>query len=176
MFKIFSSSRGSAAFDIVIFAAVIIFVIFPVFSMVYEKYIIVTEGQIIKDAIDMANISTYNALNNRALGKDAILFNNEEMMSIYRGLLGKNLKLDGSLTPEPGSIAEDTVTINSLVCYTEELPAVCPNGNSIKRPSIHSLVTVPVRPVLFRQIILELLGKEYVELKVHVDSELPVNN
>ena len=170
------SIKGNAAFDIIIFTMVIIFVIFPVFSVICEKYIVVTEAQSIKDAVDMTNIAVYNTMNNQALGRCVIDFDNEDIIASYKKLLAVNLRLNADLTPKPDSIAEGQVTIDSLICYTDNLPVKCTAGNVIKRPTIHSMVTVPVKPVLYRQLIFELTGKEYLELKVHVDSELPVNN
>ncbi len=168
--------KGNAAFDVIIFTMVIIFVIFPVFSVICEKYIVVTEAQSIKDAVDMTNIVVYNAMNNQSLGRCNISFDSEESIEVYKRLLAKNLKLNNDLSPMTDSIAENKVTIDSLICYTDNLPAKCTAGSIIKRPTIHSVITVPVKPVLYRQLIFELTGKEYLELKVHVDSELPVNN
>jgi hypothetical protein len=176
MNTLYKSNKGNAAFDIVIFVMIIIFIIFPVFSVICEKYMIVTEAQFIKDSLDMTNLAAYNAMNNEALGRNVIRFDSEEVMELYKKMLAKNLKLNEDLTPTVGSIAEGRVTIDSLICYTENLPVKCLNGRLITRPSIHSVVTVPVRPVLYRQLILELTGREYLELKVRVDSELPVNN
>jgi len=44
-----NNSRGSAAFDVLIMSAVIVFVIFPVFSAVMEKYAVMNRIQTIKD-------------------------------------------------------------------------------------------------------------------------------
>ncbi|MCR4435041.1 MAG: hypothetical protein QHH06_06635 [Clostridiales bacterium] len=170
------SEKGSAAHDIVMFAAVIVFVLLPVFSVVFEKYALLCKGQIIKDAVDMTNVSTYMAINSRNLGKNSISFDSPEVAAIYRDLLARNLNLNRDLTPRENSVAENTVTIDSLVCYTAGFPLACPEGKKLARPAVHSCVTVPVRPVLLRQMILELMGKQYIELKVHVDSDIPVNN
>lgn len=176
MNKWLTGSKGSAAYDIVIFAGIIIFVLFPIFSAVFEKYAILCKGQIIKDALDMTNISTYTAINSGSLGKARISFDEPEAVSIYRSLLAKNLKLDSGLKPDGNSVAEDTVTIESLVCYTDGFPEICPAGKSIVRPTVHSCVIIPVRPALYRQVILDIMGKRYIELKVHVDTDIPVNN
>lgn len=168
--------KGSAVVDVVIGAAILVFIVLPVFSGIIERYILQNKAQIIKDALDMTNISAYNALNAESLGQVEVNFEYSKMESIYRSLLAKNLNLQSDLYPMPQSIAEDKVCIDSLIIYTEGLPALCPNGVSIKRPSIHSVISIPVRPSIYRELLLSIMGKKYIELKVHVDSEIPVNN
>lgn len=169
-------SKGSAIVDVVIGAAVIVLVILPVFSLIMEKYIIIIKSQAIKDTIDMANVSTYMALDIQSLGKNDIDFDSVEAERIFRELLAANLMLHENLTPREGSIAESKVIVDSLEIYSNTSLTECPNGTPIKRPTIHSMITVPVRPSLYRGIILKHLGKEYIELKVHVDSDIPVDN
>lgn len=169
--------RGSAAVDVVIGTMVLVLVILPVFSLIMEKYLIFIKSQAIKDSIDMANVSTYMALDIQSLGKNNIDFDTEKAESIFRELLAANLKLHMDLTPMKGSIAESRVIVDSLEIYCNTSLTECPDGTPIKRrPTIHSMVTVPVRPSLYRGIILKNLGKEYIELKVHVDSDIPVDN
>jgi len=174
--KLIKSSKGSALSDILIGTAIIVFVILPVFSAVVEKYLINNKIQIIKDAVDLTNISTYNALNTVRLGKNQVFINESEAEAVYRTLLAKNLHLNGDLSPCSDSVADGTVVVDSIIVYTEGMPLTCPCGTSIKRPSVHSVVKVPVRPVLYRQVILEIMGKQHIEFTVHVDSEIPVNN
>jgi len=169
------SDRGTAAFDIVIYTALIIFVILPVFAAVFEKYLIACKAQVVKDAVDLSNISVYNAINTGSLSKTALTFDNSEVADIYRQILSKNLNLNGDLTPKGNSVAEAAVTVDSLVGYTGGFPVECPNGKTITRPAIHSLVTVPVRPGLYRQMVLSLTGRRYIEMKVHVDTDIPLD-
>jgi hypothetical protein len=169
------NSRGSAAFDVLIMSAVIVFVIFPVFSAVLEKYVVMNRTQIIKDAVDITNISAYVAIDAEGLGRSTVTINNEKVYSIYKRMLGKNLKLDNELFPLEGSIADGRVVIDSIIIYTEDFPVTCPNGVSINRPAVHSVITVPIKPVLYRRMMFKLSGKEYIELKIHVDSEIPVD-
>ncbi|NJD02981.1 MAG: hypothetical protein FIA99_10405 [Ruminiclostridium sp.] len=168
--------KGSAVVDVVIFAAIVVFVILPVFSIIMEKYVLLNKAQIIKDAIDMTGISVYNAINTAELAKAGVDVDETTAEEIYRNLLALNLKLDDDLKPLPGSLAEDTVSVRSLIIFSDMFPAVCPLGASITRPSVHSVVVVPVRPSLYRRLVLGMIGRQFVELEVHVDSEIPVNN
>ena len=54
--------KGSAVTQTVLMAAMLVFVILPVFSAVIEKYILMEKARIIRDSVDMTNISAYNAL------------------------------------------------------------------------------------------------------------------
>ena len=168
--------RGSATVDVIIGAAMIIFVILPLFSAVVERFILLNKAQIVRDALDMTSISAYDSLNTRELGKTSVGFESGSVLQIYRILLSENLNLDEGLNPLYRSIAEDTVGIESIAIYTEGFPVVCPNGTHLTRPSVHSFVSIPVRPSLYRQLLLDLIGKDYLEMKVHMDTEIPVDN
>ena len=171
-----NARRGSATVDVIIGAAMIIFVILPLFSAVVERFILFNKAQIARDALDMTNISTYNSLNTWELGKTSVSFESGRALQIYRDLLSENMNLDDGLNPLSRSIAEDTVSIESIVIYTEGFPAVCPNGTHLTRPSVHSCVSIPVRPSLYRQLLLDLIGKDYLDMRVHMDTEIPVDN
>ena len=172
---IFKSNKGSAAGTVVLFAAVLVFVIFPIVSVVIEKNIMLAKGQIIKDAIDITNIASYTGLSS-SISEGTIGVDNAKLYSVYTSMLAKNLNLNDDLTPKQNSVAEGPVTIDSLIVYLSGFPLVCPDGNTLVRPSVHAVITVPVKPSLYRQVILSLLGKQYIYLKIHVDSDLPLNN
>lgn len=176
LMKHIANKRGSGVVDVIIIAGLIVFLIMPVLSVVLEKFIILPRGQIMKDAIDISNIATYNALQVPQTSKVIVVPNNVQSLAIYRRLLAKNLNLNDDLTPKADSLADGPVTIDSLLIYSGSFPVTCPNGNTLNRTTVHAEVTIPVKPSLYREILLQLMGKEYVELKVHVDSEIPVNN
>jgi hypothetical protein len=167
---------GSAVMDVIIAAALIVFLILPTASVVLEKFIIINKGQIIKDAVDITNISLYNAINAVSLGKNIISMDEAHVELIYKSLLAENLNLNFDLTPKENSIVDGEVKIDSIIIYTGAFPLKCPKGTDIKRPSVHSCLTLPLKPSLFRQVLLDILGRQHMELKVHVDSDIPVNN
>jgi hypothetical protein len=147
----------------------------PVFSLVIEKYIFMNIAQTLKDSVDITNIAVYNALSAESLSRGDVDFDTDRARMIYNRLLAENLSLEVNLMPQESSVAEGQVRIDSLILYSGGFPHVCPDGTEIVRPTVHSVVAVPVKPMLYRQIILNALGKESVELIVHVDSEIPVN-
>lgn len=168
--------KGSAVTEIVLMAAVLVFVILPVFSAVTEKYVLAQKARVIRDSVDMTNISAYNSLSAVELGKTAVDMSREEIMNIYREILGLNLKLDGYLDPKPDSVAEGRVEVLSLEVFSQSFPAACPDGAIITRPAVHSCISVPVRPSLYRSVILGMLGRDHIDIVVHVDSEIPLDN
>jgi hypothetical protein len=171
-----SRERGSAVTQTVLMAAVLIFIIMPVFSAVIEKYILMEKARVITDSVDMTNISAYNALSSAELGKVRIGAERSDILEIYRHILSINLRLNDDLEPQPDSVAEGCVEVLSLEIFSSDFPAHCPEGVPITRPAVHSTIRVPVRPSLYRGIILGMLGREYVDIIVHVDTEIPVNN
>jgi hypothetical protein len=169
------NKKGSAVVDVVVAATMIVFVVFPVFSFVMEKYILEEKARMIRDAVDMTNISVYNALTTADLGKASVDLRPSDAMDIFEVLLCSNLNLSPGLIPKDNSIAEGAVEVISLEIYTEAFPTQCSNQTVITRPSVHSVVKVPIKPAMYRAVIMELLGKEFIDLVVHVDSEIPVN-
>lgn len=168
--------KGSVVTEIVLMAALLVFIIMPVFSTVIEKYVLMEKARIIRDAVDMTNISAYNALAPGELGRAAVDMSYAEVLDIYIRILGKNLNLEEDLDPKTDSVAEGRVEVLSLVVYSSGFPSECPEGAAITRPSVHSCINVPVKPSLYRSIILGMLGKEHIDLVVHVDSEIPLDN
>lgn len=170
------NEKGSAVVDVVVAAAMIIFVVLPVFSFVMEKYILEEKKRVIRDAVDMTNLSVYNALTAADLGRASVDLSTSDAMDIFESLLCSNLNLSSGLVPNDNSIAEGAVEVISLMVYTEAFPAQCPNQTVITRPTVHSVVKVQIKPALYRSLIMGLSGKEHIDLVVHVDSEIPVNN
>lgn len=167
--------NGSAVTQIVLMAAMLVFVILPVFSAVIEKYVLMEKARVIRDSVDMTNLSAYNALSGAELGKERVDADRSEILEIYRQILSANLRLCDDLEPKPDSVAEGQVEVVSLEIFSS-FPAQCPEGVRFTRPAVHSVIRVPVRPSLYRSIILGMLGREYVDIIVHVDTEIPLNN
>ncbi len=176
MLKRYLNNRGGAVGTVIIAAGLIIFILFPIFSVVFEKHLIHVKGQMLKDAIDITNIATYEAIKTQQGAKGDLHMRSSDIQNIFKNLLIKNLNLNGDMTPSDESIAEGQVTIQAIEIYTSGLPAVCPLGKIVNRAAVHSIINVPIKPSLYRGLILNAIGKQYIELEIHVDSEIPVNN
>ena len=125
-----SRERGSAVTQTVLMAAVLIFIIMPVFSAVIEKYILMEKARVITDSVDMTNISAYNALSSAELGKVRIGAERSDILEIYRHILSINLRLNDDLEPQPDSVAEGCVEVLSLEIFSSDFPAHCPEGGT----------------------------------------------
>ena len=167
---------GGAAFDVLAGAAVVIFVLIPLFAAVAEKYLFMTKIQAVRDAVDLTNIALYNALDIAAASQNEISMDDNTVYGTYCRMLAANLNLNYDLSPGENSLVEDTVTINSLAVYLNNFPVYCPEGVQLTRPSVHVSLTIPVRPGLFREYILNALGRIYIDVKMHMDTDIPVNN
>jgi len=174
--KNLNSLKGSSVADILIIASIILFVFLPIFCALMERYMVFSKSQIIRDAIDVANLSLYYAIETETLGKGFVSFNEDDLMQIYKKMLSKNLLLDAEMNPTDNSIIGSEVRIESIMIYTDGFPSVCPFGTVITNPAVHSYIIVPIKPVFFKDIISALSGKEYTELKLHIDSDIPINN
>lgn len=174
--KQLTSKTGSGVTEVIIAAAMLVFVIIPVFSTVVEKYVLMEKARVIRDAVDITNISAYNALSAENLGKVQVDINRDEAIEYFKDLLANNLRLDEGLYPGDDSVAEGRVEVLSLVLYQNGFPAVCSEGVAILRPSVHSSICVPIQPSLYRGVILKLLGKDHIDVVVHVDSDIPLNH
>ncbi len=168
--------KGSVVTEVVLMAAMLVFMIMPVFSVVIEKYVLMEKARVIRDAVDMTNISAYNALTAVNLGKASVDISQTEALDIFREMLGRNLRLDGDMNPKSDSVAEGRVEVMSLMICGSGFPAACPEGAVITKPTVHSCIRVPVKPSLYRGIILSMLGKDHIDIVVHVDSEIPLDN
>ncbi len=170
------NEKGSTLVDMLIFLFIIVFIVLPLFAAVVEGYLLLNKTQILRDAVDMASISSYIAINGSVLGRKEIKVDADMLSEIWSSFLATNLKLAPDLTPEKGSIVDGRVEILELEAYTSGLPLVCSNGDRLLRPSIHSVVSFPVMPSLFGKMILKLSGCEYFKIIIHIDSEIPMND
>lgn len=171
-----SGNKGSSVVIALIYGSIMVFVVLPIFAATIERFIILNKIQIIKDAVDITNISTYNAINTGTLSKSMITFDGGQLINIYKQMLMANLNLDENLLPEEASLADGKVEISSIILYLGSFPVICPKDTELTRPTIHSEVKVPIKPTLFREILLNKTGNEYVNLRIHVDSDIPIDN
>lgn len=171
------SCKGEVINSIIMYLMIVAFVIFPVMSAVIEKYILGIKVQEIKDSMDLSNISTYYALTMGSTSSGNIELDSPKALVILKKYTAINLNLNSDLTPGgSGCIADGQVTVKSVNIYTNDFPKTCPNGRTIKRITVHSLVTVPLKPELYAASILKALGRSTIDIDVHEDTEIPLDN
>lgn len=174
--KSFISSEKGAISSYLLYIMLIVFVLLPLSAVIMEKYIVNVKASSIKDSIDISNIATYTAIVSEHAGEANIVIDNSKALHVFEELLKKNLRLNDDLSPQEGSIAEGTVVIESINIYLSGFPVTCPDGTVLYGPTVCTSTRIPIRPSLYRETILNALGVEYVNLNLHVNSEIPVNN
>ncbi|TAH61133.1 MAG: hypothetical protein EWM50_06175 [Gottschalkiaceae bacterium] len=188
--KLLKNNKGSIVSDLLIFIFVVLFIILPIFSVVFEQYLLLLKGQAITDAIDVTNLAAYNAMDIDAKSEKIIVagrnqseitFTESRIKDIFKPLLALNMNLNNDLTPKENSIAAGTVEIVEVKIYPAGMsfPIICPKGGNITRPSVHSVIKVPLKPALYWNIYKYLTGDTGDGIKdyyIHVDTELPHNN
>lgn len=179
--KVLGNNKGSIVSGLLIFTLIAVFVILPLFSAVFEQYILLIKGQAIKDAIDVTNLAAYNAMKIPEKSETKITATANDIRSNYMPMLALNMNLNSNLTPKENSIANGAVEIVNITVYPKGIafPVTCPKGGTIRRPSVHSVIKVPMKPALYWNIykfITGATGDGMRDYNIHVDTELPYNN
>ena len=175
------SNKGSIVSDLLIFTLVVVFIILPLFSAVFDQYILLLKAQAIKDAIDVTNLAAYNAMKIPEKSETQITAAANDIRSNYMPMLALNLNLNSNLTPKENSIVNRTIEIVNITVYPKGMafPVTCPKGGLIRRPSVHTVIKVSMKPALYWNIYKFLTGTAgdgMREYNIHVDTELPYNN
>lgn len=188
--KMLNNNKGSIVSNILVFTFVLMFVILPIFSIVLEQYILLLKGQAIKDAIDVTNIGAYNCMDIEAKSETIVVagrnqserdFIEEKIKDKFKDLLILNLNLNSDLTPKDNSVPDGKIEIIEVSVFPTGMafPITCSGGGIITRPSIHSIIKIPIKPSLYWNIYRYLKNEKGDGLKdyyIHVDTELPDNN
>lgn len=181
MSTILKNNKGSMVSDILILTLVIVFIVIPLFSAVFDQYFLLLKGQAVKGAIDLTNLAAHNAMKTSEKSETEIKLAINDIKSNYIPMLALNMNLNSDLSPEANSVADGAVEIMNITVYPKGMnfPVTCPEGGKINRPSVHSVIKVPIKPALYWNIYKFFIGgsgsgvKEY---HIHVDTELPCNN
>lgn len=169
-------NKGTVLVDVILFGALIVFVILPFISLILEWQIVIIKVQSIQDAVDLAAMATFGALENISYGKEGLNLNFDRLTEDYRRTLSENLRLDEDMNPEANSVVGNRVIIEELEIFTDGFPANCSEGTLLTMPSVHTIIRFSIEPALYGAALLKLTGREYFDFRLHIDSELPVNN
>ncbi|HBQ64715.1 MAG TPA: hypothetical protein DD727_07310 [Clostridiales bacterium] len=160
--------------DAVLAAGILLCLILPISGFVTEKYIMLLTLQEISDAVDMACMSAYQALNPGAASDSRILVEPEKFESGFRYYLALNLKLTDDMMPEPGAIVTGQVHIRELTIYTGPFPEQCSRGTSLSGPTVHAVITAGAHDGILRPL---LAGNgETRQVTVHRDVDLLIDD
>lgn len=132
-----------------------------------ESRILYIERDIADDAVVMAALASLRCVNAIEAAYGEYVLDPVLAREVFEEYLRKNLKLDSSLNPMPGSIASGPVTVEDFRVYNPGgVPAQCPLGTPIERTSVHVVVRIPAdRPAL------RGLFGDRVYIKIHRDVD-----
>jgi len=170
------NKKGSSLVDAILTATIIILVVLPTFSFILEGYIYSNKIQVIRDAVDISNTAILNCLDWVALSKAGVVLDHDVLLENYKQILAANLFLDEQMNPEEESVLSGRVIIEELVFYAGGSQAICPLGTQFLRNGVHSIIDFTIKPTLYSRTMKLLTGTEFVEFKIHSDTEIPANN
>lgn len=159
-----ASERGSAVIILTILFLIIILVLS--FFMIEKKMLLVKKDAA-DDSVTFAELAALKASNSVKMAYGEYYVDPDVAYNVFVEYLKRNLKLDDSLNPLPGSIANSKVTIYDFKVYNPgEYPTTCPLGTPITRTSIHAVIGFSAK----RPILKGLFGNS-VFIKVHKDTD-----
>ncbi|TCT17033.1 hypothetical protein EDC18_101329 [Natranaerovirga pectinivora] len=173
------TTRGDIGIiEVILFTCIIVFIVFPVFSIVFEKVALDMKADEIKDIIKDATESTFVALNIDSTSVENIDVDIERFKEIFEEYLIINFNLNEDFSPKENSMVDAPVTINKILFYgSEDIPITHPTKEiTYNRPFIEIEVLFPIKPHLYRKAILNALGREYLEVNINYYYTLPINN
>lgn len=156
--------RGSAS-SILGVAALLLAL--SLFALMVDVGYLYMRRDAIKRALDHANMSVFREIDQERLADGVLWIDPIAGADTFGTFLQRNLRLDPTLNPLPGSPASGPVQIEAFQVYNPpDLPAVDPLGHPVSEVSVYSQIRVPVRPLfigLFRP----------VDLRVAVLTDIP---
>lgn len=159
--KISNESGEGGVGSIILLAAIIVFVIFPITAFVFDNLKIQAIASEVSKSIDSAVVDTYQSLGFPFLSQEDFRADNGLFQYYIEERIKKDLKLNADLTPKADSILDGPFTINSFKFIdSTQLPYTdTDSGKVYNRPFIEIDFTIRVKPTLYQEIILDALGK-----------------
>lgn len=168
--------RGTATS---IMGAVAILTAISAFALVFDLGYLYLKQKTIKRGLDYANLAAYRAIDWDLLARGEIYVHQLPAEDAFREFLQRNLHLDATLSPLPGTVAAGRVVMDDFIIYNSaDLPATDPRGRPVTEVAIYSRITVPVQPFfigLFGPVnlpVVMLTDLPYT-LREHVESQGP---
>ena len=132
-----------------------------------ESRLLNTQYNMADDAIVAAGLGALKSANPLDLAYGEYKLDPDMARDTFNDLLKKNMKLDNSFNPLPGSIAISPVKIEEFIIYNPgDYPTECPRGTVIQDTSIHVVVKFKVK----RPVLRGMFGKT-VDMTVHRDLD-----
>lgn len=137
------SSKGTGT---IVFALLFLlpFMIFSIFLI--ERQYLISLKNTADDAVVGACLAALKSTDPIELAYGEYVLNKSEAENVFYHHLRKNLKLDGDLNPQSGSIALTPVEVEEFIIYNPgEYPTTCPKGIPVTNTTIHTVVSFQVK-------------------------------
>ncbi|QUI25915.1 hypothetical protein HZI73_26240 (plasmid) [Vallitalea pronyensis] len=162
--KCLKDNKGSSGIlSILLIAFFVIFLIMPVFAAVFEKQMMTKIARDTKSIIKDSLEATYTTLNIEKTSIKDIEFTSD-FKQIFDKYVIDNLNLNVDFTPTDKSMADAKVQVTELQ-YEDRT-----------RKFINVKVILPIKPHIYRQILLSIMGKEWIGYEIPYTLSLPVDN
>lgn len=117
------------------------------FALVYDVAFVYVRRDVLKQALDYANMAVYRAVDVDALAHGQIRIDPDAGYDAFLSHLQRNLKLNDDLSPAEGSLVAGKVEVTAFEIYNPEaLPTTDPTGHPVTNVAVYSEIMAPVRP------------------------------
>ncbi|GKX32298.1 hypothetical protein SH1V18_47780 [Vallitalea longa] len=149
-------------FELILFTGIVLFILMPIFTAAYEKQIMYKIGRDSNDIIKDSLEATYVTLNIKRGSTKKIEFD-DKFKRTFESYIRENMKLNVDFTPKDESMADAKIKVLEL------------KRINYPRKSVKVKLLLPIKPHLYRQIILDLMGKEWIGYEIVQEVSLPVD-
>lgn len=145
--KRFKNNSGGIAIVLLWSAVFFIVILMSVFML--DVYYANVKAEIAKDAVTMSELAVYKGLNMEQIESGSIA-SNEQVLSVFKIYLAKNMKLNDDLTAKKESIAVGQVSIDDFRIYSQSsTEKTYPDGTDILfKPSVYVRIKFDIDPIL----------------------------
>lgn len=171
--------RGSASISfVIIIACLVVFLIIPLSAFVFDKLKVNLIAREVGAAIDVAIEDGYHSLQKPILSQEDFTVDGPILEYYVSESLKRSLSLNDDFSPKAISKLDGPLSIELLKFIgTADLPYTeVATGTVYNKPFVEIKFTIRLKPTLYQDIILNALGKSYVEYQSKRKSIIHVNN
>lgn len=155
--------KGSITADVVLVTFIIVLVILPLFTFVFDKYLMFIVLKEASDMLDMSCLSAYEALKFDEASMGVVTIDLQKLEIEFL----KYAEYNSSMLP-------GVFYLRELDIISDSLPSSCSAGTILTRPSVHAVISICYNTGLFDRLVSGTEG--FRVLNIHRDVELPIEH
>ncbi|BEP30425.1 hypothetical protein [Helicovermis profundi] len=154
-----SSFGGMEITIIFLYLFIIIFVIFPLFTYIYEKmYFSIIENEI-RNTLEVSLTSLYKEYNIKNLSKGNLkIKNDKDELEQYIKL---NLNLKDDMSSKENSILFGDINIVDIEYGLK---------------NVNIVLDIRIEPFIYRKVLMKMIDKSELVVRINVKVDMPINN